>query len=125
MTSRLETGMERLRDRMLSRGGKTVTLQRGSQTTSGVTALLGTQLLKVTDSDGNPQTIRTDKDFLISRTDYQFGSVAVEPLRQDKILETIDGTTATYELLPYGDEPIYRWADEFRKVYRIHTKRIK
>jgi hypothetical protein len=121
----METGMERLRDRLMARNSKTVTIIRGALSTTGVPTMLGSQLLKVTSAEGEPQTIRTDKDFLIAKGDYEIGTVAVEPLRGDRIVETIDGVEATYELLPYGDEPIYRWADEYRKVYRIHTKRVK
>lgn len=125
MTSRMETAMERGWTRLSGRIGKTVTLKRGATTTTGVTAVLGSQLLRVESSDGSPQTIRTDKDFLIHRDDYQFNAVAVEPLRGDRIVETINDVDSTYELLPYGNEPVYRWSHEFRNLYRIHTKRVK
>jgi hypothetical protein len=125
MASRLETAAERLQERMLSRASVTVTLKRGSLSTSSVSAVVGNQLLKVTDSDGNPQTIRTDKDFMIARTAYLIGGTAVEPQKGDRIVETIDSAEATYEVLPYGDEKEWRWSDEYRKTYRIHTRRVK
>lgn len=124
MPNRMETAMGRLATRMLGRVGSTVTLKRGSTlTTPDVPTVLGNQLLKVTNDEGLQQTFRTDKDFFIRPAEYLIDGVAVEPERGDKIVETISGVEAVYELLPYGDEPIYRWADEFRTIYRIHTKR--
>jgi hypothetical protein len=121
----METAMERLSERLTGRIGTTVTLRRGSFTTTLVPTVLGNQLLKITGDDGASQTVRTDKDFLIRSTEYLIDAEAVEPERGDRIEETIDGTTAVYEVLPYGDEKEFRWADEWRKVYRIHTKRIE
>jgi len=119
----MEAAYERGWDRIVARNGVAVTLRRGSNLeTTDVPAVLGNQLLKVTDAEGIPQTIRTDKDFLIRRLEYKFATVPVEPIRGDKIVETIDGEECVYHVLPYGDEPVYRWADEFKKVYRIHTK---
>ncbi len=123
--SRMETAMERLCTRLTQRTGVLVTLKRGSYSTANVWAVLGRQLLKIVDGEGVPHTILTDKDFLIEREAYEINSVTVEPKRQDRIVEVIDGTTAEYEVLPEGDEKEWRWSDEFRKVYRIHTKRVK
>lgn len=125
MANRMKAAMGRLSSRMLGRAGSTVTLKRGSTlTTEGVPTVLGMQLLKITKADGSQQTVMTDKDFLIARTAYAFDDVATEPTRGDKIVEVIDGVEATYEIGGYGDEDTFRFADEFRKVYRIHTKRI-
>jgi hypothetical protein len=121
----METAMERLYARQVGRVGTTVTIQRGSLSTTLVPTVLGSQLLKIAGDEGTTQTVRTDKDFFILATDYLIDAEAVEPERHDRIVETIDGVTAVYEVLPYGDEKEFRWADEFRKVYRIHTKRVE
>jgi hypothetical protein len=120
LTARLETGAARAWERLLSRTGGLVTLKRGSLTTSDVRAITGNTLLKVTTDEG-PRTIRTDKDFLILAEEYLIDGEAVEPVRADRIT-TAGGVI--YELLPYGDEDIYRWSDEYHIGYRIHTKRI-
>lgn len=125
MPNRMETAMERLYARQTGRIGTTVTLRRGSLETTLVPTVLGSQLLKITAEEGTSQTVRTDKDFFILATEYLIDAAAVEPERGDRITEVIDGVTAVYEVLPYGDEKEFRWADEFRKVYRIHTKRIE
>lgn len=125
MPNRFETAASRLYERQVGRCGSTVTIKRGNLTTTGVPAVLGAQLLKVTNDDGSPQTVMTDKDFLIERTAYQINSVVVEPLRGDKIVETIGDVEWEFEVLPYGDEKEFRYADEYRKVLRVHAKRVK
>lgn len=119
--SRMQDAMARLWARQSARNGVTVAYSRKADT-ANFTALIGSTLLRVMDMTGAVRTVRTDRDFLIAVA--AFKPVFGEPKESDRISETINGVTAVYEVLPYGDEPGFRYSDEFRTVYRIHAKRI-
>ena len=44
--------------------------------------------------------------------------------RGDRIEETESGKKFTYEVMPLGTEPHWRYSDPHRKTLRIHTKHI-
>lgn len=58
--------------------------------------------------------------------DYLVPAAAIaalgEPERGDRIAETLAGDEVTFEAIPPAGEPVWRWSDEGRTVYRIHCK---
>lgn len=76
--------------------GEPVTLQRGENTTSGVTASWTEQAGKIESADGST-VILVDRVWLVKKTAYLIGGVAVEPQRGDRLT---DAGGATWEVLP-------------------------
>lgn len=59
-------------------------------------------------------------DFLIAIGDLVIDGISIMPQGGDRI---IDGAV-TFKVLPFGSEPSWRYADQFRLTYRIHTKQF-
>ncbi len=64
-------------------------------------------------------------DFLIRSGDVVLAGQRVEPADHDEIWWTDEGVTRVYEALAPGNEPSWRYADPFRRMFRIHTKFIR
>lgn len=65
------------------------------------------------------------QDWLIDAEDLVLNGVAVQPADGDTIAETVGTSTVTWEVRSPGDpEPTWRWADSFRRTYRIHTVEV-
>lgn len=76
--------------------GETVTLQRAASTTASVTASWISDAGRLESPDGSV-TIVVDRVWLILKTAYLIGGVAVTPATGDRIVES-SGTT--WEVLP-------------------------
>ena len=59
-------------------------------------------------------------DFLITPSDLRIDGVATEPLAGDRI----EDGGVVYEVMPFGNEPAWRWADIYRQRYRVHSKQV-
>lgn len=96
-----------------------------SVTLSGDTAVwVGNTLFKLQDIDGL-RIAWGERDYLIVAANLILNGSAVEPAENDRIVETIDGTSMTFEVLPPGGgEPAWRWSDPDRTRYRVHVKRV-
>lgn len=63
------------------------------------------------------------RDFLIATAELKLAGEVTLPTRGDTITETdAAGTTYTYEVLEFGNEPCWRYADDYRLQIRVHTK---
>jgi len=91
----------------------TATYRRGGTALSGIAITDGTSGRQIDQLTG----ILTwnDKDWLIPASVLTLG----EPLRGDKI--EVGGEV--YEVLAADGEDCWRWSDNHKKIYRIHTKR--
>jgi hypothetical protein len=72
------------------------------------------------------------RDYLISVDDLVLDGERVQPARGDRIVETaLDSddeatATVTHEVLPpSAEEPAWRFSDEHRLRYRVHTKQVQ
>ena len=65
------------------------------------------------------------RDYIINVADYQFNLALQRPEKGDKIIEVQGALKFTYEVLPFNDEPVYRFSGTYRTSYRVHTKLIK
>jgi hypothetical protein len=88
-----------------------------------ITATVGKTLFELTDDQGFLTKFES-RDFLIPVADLLLAAVATLPLAGDRISEVQGGTTYTYEVMGPGNEPAFRYSDDFRKLLRIHTKLI-
>jgi hypothetical protein len=62
------------------------------------------------------------QDWLIEAADL---AVFDEPEDGDRIIETVSGANVIWEVHSPGEpEPTWRWADSFRKTYRIHCVEV-
>jgi hypothetical protein len=57
------------------------------------------------------------RDFLVKAGTLPFG----EPLRHDKIVETVNGVDITYEVTSPRGVPVFHYGDAFRQTVRVHT----
>lgn len=115
MSDLLATGGAWLAGKLANHASRTVTYQRGADTAS-VAACITSSVLRIDNGIDALRIVRTDRDYVITTADLPFGT----PLSGDTIIDT-DGT---FELLPYGDEPIYRPLDARGVMTLIHVKRI-
>lgn len=125
MADRLANAMAWLARKRQEADGAEVTYRRGAQSVT-LTAIRGQSLLRISDRFGNSRVERTQSDFLVLASDLELGGTATTPQRGDTIEDTINGKALTYKVLPPGEgEPCWRWSDEARTGYRIHTKLIE
>lgn len=99
-----------------------VTYVRGANSVV-LAATIGRTPFEQLDSSGVLQRIES-RDFLVRAQDLVILAAEITPARGDKVQETIDGVVYTYEVLPFGGEPLWRWSDETKITRRIHTKLI-
>jgi hypothetical protein len=62
------------------------------------------------------------RDYLIEAGVLEIDGNLVDPEPHDLIDEEILGKTFTYEVLPIGKEPCWRYSDPLRTQLRVHTK---
>lgn len=64
------------------------------------------------------------RDYLVLAGDLILGASPALPVAGDKIRETQGSTVFVYEVMSPGDEPDYRFSDDYRTTLRIHTKLV-
>jgi hypothetical protein len=112
----------RLASRLKARNGTSAVYRRGNYSVS-LTVVIGSQLLRVSDRQGNVKMERADADFLIEASDLVLNGSATEPASGDYVDVSIGSETKRYELMPVGSEPAWRYADPTgQSQYRVHTK---
>lgn len=98
--------------------GVTVAYTRGV-TSITLTAVVGRTVF-VSNAEGAPRVQFGERDYLIEVADLTLGT----PKLGDRITETIDGTAVVFEVQePEAGEPAWRYSDQGRTRYRVHTKR--
>jgi hypothetical protein len=122
MADLLKTGSDWLQQQRKTYASREVTYRRGVNSVL-VRATIGRTVFE--QDDGAGAILRTEvRDYLIDAVDLVLTGQAVLPERGDQI-EEIEGTTRfTYEVMPLGTEPHWRYSDPYRKTLRIHTKHI-
>ena len=122
MADLLETGSNWLQSQRKQHASREVTYRRGTDTVL-VQATIGRTVFE--QDDGSGIIIRTEvRDYLIDDADLVLAGEPTLPLSGDQI-EEIDSTqTFTYEVMPIGAEPHWRYSDPYRRTLRIHTKHI-
>lgn len=64
------------------------------------------------------------RDYLVLTKDLILGASPALPVAGDRIRETQGATVYVYEVMSPGDEPDYRFSDDYRETLRIHTKLV-
>lgn len=111
----LRQGSQWLEQMRTSHCSSPATYQRGEMSLP-VNATFGRSEAEVDDGSGL-RVVTAMADFLIAAAELEsFGS----PQAGDRIVTE----EATFEVLPWGSEPCWRWSDPFHQTYRIHTKEL-
>jgi hypothetical protein len=122
-TDVMANGMAWLADQLQAHASQPVVYQRGSEQVA-LCATFGSTLLKLDDGAGGIRMERTDRDFLIPAASLVLSGSPARPKEGDKVVYVKGGLLHTYQVLPYANEPQWRWSDPFHIQMRIHTKRI-
>jgi len=119
MADILETASDWLTTMNHAHRARTVTYVRG-ETTASVVAVVGRTMHRVPRDFGLFEEVET-RDYLIQVDDLTaFG----EPAAGDRIKDTLNAVVEIFEVMSPGDEPVFRYSDAYRKLFRIHTKHV-
>jgi hypothetical protein len=128
MSNLLKIGAEYLAGELAAHAAETVTYTRSvaappeeplPDLTADIPAVVGRSEFDIQQSDGLLLHTNT-VDFIIRVEDLVLDETATEPVHGDRI--TYDGEV--YELMPIAGENGWRYTDEHRYAYRIHTKHV-
>ncbi len=86
-------------------------------------ATVGRSIFDQTGSDGLVSRTET-RDYLILAADLLIDDVADTAKPGDQIIEGGLEDGFIYEVMAMPDEPCWRWSDQYRLTYRIHTKYV-
>ena len=103
--------------------GEEISLVRGGNTTTGVTAEVTTHKYQGEGEEGFITTF-VFTDFVIAIADYAFASTVATPRKGDRILRVIDSVTHTYEVLPIPGGRECEWSDDSGNQWLCHAKHI-
>ena len=122
MANMLASGMATLGEKMKIFASVTVTYWRGPLSCQ-LQATIGRMLLKTTDRLGETKTELTDRDFTFKAADLIIDSMQTEPMDGDMIEVEFPEATRQFTVMPFGNEPSWRYADEQGETtIRVHTK---
>ena len=124
MANVMKAGSDWLMGELKTKAATTVSVRRSSAVTSGIAATVGSSNHQQQDDLGGI-VFWESRDYLIDAADYVLGGNQTEPKRGDLIEETQDGTTHAYEVMGDSGTVAWRWSDDYRVKYRVHTKRVK
>ena len=119
MVDRLSTGATYQARRLKSHASTAVVYERGAQSVS-LSATMGSRRV-LSDMNSGVVVETIVRDFILTSADLILGGSVTTPTEGDKI--TYDGET--FEVLPPNEvEKSWRYFDNFKKLIRVHTKRI-
>ncbi len=124
MSDMLQSGIVALGQWLKDFAAQPITYSRGAESVD-LLASYGAKLLKIDDGAGGIRMEWTDMDFVIPAADFHFPyGDTIEPQRGDLVHMTIEGQVQSFEVLPFGSEPCWRWCDPYHVNIRVHTKHI-
>ena len=115
MSDMLASGASWLAGQLAAGASRSVRYSRGADYGT-VNATIGTSRFE---SQGTSGVIEQweSRDFIIKAGTLPFG----EPVRHDKVIDTINGIDITYEVTSPRGVPVFHWGDAFRQTVRVHT----
>jgi hypothetical protein len=118
MSDLIRDGAAFLADALRSSAGTAVVYSRGASSQT-VIATIGKSIFESQDASGVVETWES-RDFIVRLSDLPFG----EPQRNDRITETIGGSSIVYAVSAPRGVPLFHYADAFGQSAKIHAKRI-
>jgi hypothetical protein len=125
MSDMIADGLAWLASQQQAHASKPVTVRSGDLSQSVTfNATFQSQLLRVSDGQGNTKIERTDADFTFPPSLLNFGSGVVEPAAGMFFDVVLAGVTTRFKVMPFGggQEPPFRYCDAFRTQVRVHCK---
>lgn len=117
MPNMLEDGADFLVAQLQSYASISITYRRGASSVDGISAIPGSSILRVTDSEVE-RVIHTDRDYFFAEADLPYGM----PVKGDRI---VDEDGYTYEILPIDGSHVWKQEDQYGRLIQVHTKRVK
>lgn len=118
----LAQGLSWLEDQRHQHLTRLVTYQRGGEEVE-LSATIGRTVFEQDDHAGGLTRIES-RDFLIRAADLVLASEVTLPKPGDRIHESDELASYTYEVMAPGTEPPWRYSDVNRATLRIHTKQV-
>ena len=115
MSDLLASGAAWLAGQLSASAGKSVRYYRGVDYGT-VSATIGNSRFESQGTSGIVESWES-RDFIVKTGLLPFG----EPLRHDRIVETLDGVDVTYEVTSPRGVPVFHYGDPFRQTIRVHT----
>jgi len=115
MSDLLASGAAWLAGQLVAGASRSVRYSRGADYGT-VNATIGTSRFESQGTSGVLEMWES-RDFVIKAGTLPFG----EPLRHDKIVETVNGVDVTYEVTSPRGVPVFHYGDAFRQTVRVHT----
>lgn len=115
MSDLLASGAAWLAGQLAAGASRSVRYYRGVDYGT-INATIGTSRFEAQGTSGVVEMWES-RDFVIKAGTLPFG----EPLRHDKIIETVNGVDVTYEVTSPRGVPVFHWGDAFRQTVRVHT----
>ena len=122
-TDLLQWGLAALTVEMTTHASQPIIYARGALSVD-TRATFGSKLLKLDDGQGGIRMEWTDMDFLIPAEGFAFDGTPIEPTRGDTVYLLVGDNVQTFEVMPFGGEAPWRWADPHQSMIRVHTKHI-
>lgn len=115
MSDLLQTGAAWLANRLSDSASTLCTYHRGNSYAQ-LRATVGSSTFEAQNQSGVIETWQS-RDFIMKASSLPFG----DPRRHDRVVQTINGVDLTYEVATPQGMPVFRYADPFRQMVRIHT----
>jgi len=115
MSDLLASGASWLADQLAAGAAKSCRYYRGMDY-GVINATIGTSRFEAQGTSGVVETWES-RDYMIRAGTLPFG----EPMRHDKIVETINGVDVTYDVSSPRGVPLFHYGDAFRQTVRVHT----
>jgi hypothetical protein len=119
--NRMQQAIAILKQKLQASAGIIVIYHRGSASTN-VGCWLGNTAFRVNDQT-NSRLVWSERDYLIPVENLKINGVLVTPTYGDWIEETDqNNVTRRFELSAPQGEQVWRYSDQQKTLYRIHTK---
>jgi hypothetical protein len=118
MANILQDGAAWLSGQLQDHAAIAIVYSRGSATVA-INATVGRTEFAVTDGTGMELRYES-RDYLFPAASLILSGAAALPTEGDRITETVGG--AVYDVLAPSGSQVYRYVDEFRLSFRVHTK---
>lgn len=119
MPDMLAAGAAWMAGQLKAAAGTTVVYVRGNEAAE-VTATIGASAFEAANQSGVVERWES-RDYLIATDDLPFG----DPAHGDRIVETLNSESVTYDVATPRGVPAWHYADGFRLIVRVHTKQAE
>lgn len=122
MTNILQDAVTWIGGQLKDHCGLTVNYYRSSSSVE-ITATAVMHEYEIVDVDGTV-TAMLVRDYIVHAADLVISEATITPRAGDRIIETINSVSCTFEVVPLGSQKEYEPLDPDSVLWKIHTKRI-